>query len=90
MKNGSKSIIALFAGLAAGVALGILLAPEKGLVTREKLADSLKDLTDSLKEKAAQELENLTELKNKVVDNIKTKLKKEADEDILSDDLHAV
>jgi len=90
MKNGSKSIIALFAGLAAGVALGILLAPEKGSETREKLADSLKDLTDSLKEKAAQELENLTELKNKVVENIKTKLKKEADEDILSDDLHAV
>ncbi|TAE35245.1 MAG: YtxH domain-containing protein [Sphingobacteriales bacterium] len=88
MKNSSKSIIALFAGLAAGVALGILFAPEKGSETRDKLADSLKDLGDSLKEKAALELDNLTELKNKVVSTIKTKLK--SDEDDLSDDLHAV
>jgi gas vesicle protein len=88
MKNSSKSIIALFAGLAAGVALGILFAPEKGSETRDKLADSLKDLGDSLKEKASLELDNLTELKNKVVSTIKTKLK--SDEDDLSDDLHAV
>ncbi len=91
MKNGAKSLIALFTGLAAGVALGILFAPEKGSETRDKLADSLKDLGDSLKEKAAEELDNLSEFKNKVVNNIKTKLKTQEEEDVdFTNDVHAV
>ncbi len=90
MKNGAKSLIALFTGLAAGVALGILFAPEKGSETRDKLADSLKDLGDSLKEKAAEELDNLSEFKNKVVNNIKTKLKNEEDDVDFTNDVHAV
>ena len=75
MNDNSKVVIALLAGLAAGAALGLLFAPEKGSETRDKLSQSLKDLGDSIKDKAADEINNLTSLKDKVVDSIKSKLR---------------
>jgi len=74
MNDNTKVIVALLAGLAAGAALGILFAPDKGEETRDKLGDSLKKITDSIKETAATEIDNLRGLKDKVVDNIKTKM----------------
>ena len=75
MNDNSKVVIALLAGLAAGAALGLLFAPEKGTETRDKLTESLKNLGDSIKETAAAEIDNLVGLKDKVVENIKTKIK---------------
>jgi len=80
MNDNSKTILALLAGLAAGAALGILFAPDKGDDTRDKLTDSLKGLGDSLKETAGKEIETLLGLKEKLVDNIKTKIKGAEDE----------
>lgn len=88
MKDNSKTLIALLAGLAAGAAIGLLFAPEKGSDTRDKLSDSLKNLGDSIKEKAAEEIDNLTEFKDKVVSNIKSKLKTAEEEYV--DDVHNV
>ena len=76
MNDNSKVLIALLAGLAAGAAIGLLFAPEKGSETRDKLNQSLKDLGDSIKDKAAEEINNLTSLKDKVVDSIKDKMRK--------------
>jgi gas vesicle protein len=93
MKNSSKGLVALITGLAAGVALGLLFAPDKGTDTRDKLADSLKDLSDSIKEKASEEIDNLTDFKNKVVTNIKSKLKmseEKAETDDYTDEMHTV
>jgi gas vesicle protein len=75
MNDNTKVVVALLAGLAAGAALGILFAPEKGTETRDKLSESLKKLGDSIKETAATEIDNLVGLKDKVVENIKSKIK---------------
>ena len=80
MNDNSKVVIALLAGLAAGAALGLLFAPEKGSDTRDKLSQALKDLGDSNRDKAAEEIDNLTGLKDKVVDSIKSKLSDAEDE----------
>lgn len=88
MTDNTKTAIALLAGLAAGAALGLLFAPEKGSETRDKLSDSLKNLGDSIREKAAEEIDNLTELKEKIVNNIKTKVK-EAESDLERETEHA-
>jgi gas vesicle protein len=80
MKDNTKVIVALLAGIAAGAALGILFAPESGTETRDKLSESLKNLGDSIKETAAKEIDNLVGLKDKVVDNIKSKVKGAEDE----------
>ena len=74
MNDNTKVVVALLAGLAAGAALGILFAPDKGDETRDKLSESLKKLGDSIKETAATEIDNLVNLKDKVVDSIKTKI----------------
>ena len=84
MGKGS-TVVGLLAGLAAGTVLGILFAPEKGDETRDKLSQSLKDLGDSIKDKAADEINNLSSLKDKVVDSIKTKLRNVEEE--YSDDV---
>lgn len=75
MNDNSKVVVALLAGLAAGAALGILFAPDKGTDTRDKLGQSLKDFGDSIKDRAADEINNLSGLKDKVVNSIKGKLR---------------
>jgi len=85
MSDNSKVVVALLAGLAAGAALGILFAPGKGTETRDKLTESLKRLGDSIRETAANEIDNLVGLKDKVVDNFKSKLSNTEEE--LQDDL---
>jgi gas vesicle protein len=84
MNDNSKILAALIAGLAAGAAIGILFAPERGVETRDKLNDSLKNLGDSIKDRAADEIGNLSEFKDKVVESIKTKLRGAEEEYVAS------
>ncbi len=46
-----NSILALLAGAAIGVGLGILFAPDKGSKTRDKMKDGFDDLKDQAKSK---------------------------------------
>ena len=61
MKNTSKILIALGAGMAIGGVLGVLFAPDKGENTRNKIAESGKKLTDQFKRKVKEGKEKLEE-----------------------------
>jgi gas vesicle protein len=88
MNDNTKVVVALLAGLAAGAALGILFAPDAGNETRDKLSESLKNLGDSIKETAASEIDNLTGLKDKIINNFKAKIA-DAEEEFQDDAEHA-
>ena len=68
--------------------MGILFAPDKGDETRDKPSESLKNLSDSIKETAAAEIDSLVGFKDKVVENIKSKIKG-AEEEYQDDLEHA-
>jgi gas vesicle protein len=83
MSNNGNSIIALLAGAAIGVGLGILFAPEEGSKTREKIKQRL----DDLKEQAKSKLDFLDdETKEKLADK-KDELQEKV-ESFLSDSSH--
>jgi len=77
--NNGNGILALLAGAAIGVGLGILFAPDKGSKTREKIKDGFDDLKDGALSKW-NTLENETRKKfSKTKDELK-----ETVEDLLS------
>ncbi|MCS7019585.1 MAG: YtxH domain-containing protein [Cytophagales bacterium] len=58
MSNTGKTLLGFIAGAAAGMVVGMLFAPDKGINTRDKLSyrldkylDALKELLEALKEK---------------------------------------
>lgn len=57
--NTGKLIGALLLGAAIGGALGILFAPDKGSETRKKILSKGDDLTDALKQKLDDFIEEL-------------------------------
>lgn len=85
MNDTSKVVVALLAGLAAGTALGILFAPDKGTETRDKLNESLADLGDAIRERAEEQFDQINDLKDKIVSSLKTKINK--GEEIFEDEI---
>lgn len=64
MSTGSKIALGIIGAAAAGVVIGLLLAPEKGTEMRKKLKKTAGDWADNLTNlfhKGEEELENLKE-----------------------------
>ncbi|HEU5168138.1 MAG TPA: YtxH domain-containing protein [Chitinophagaceae bacterium] len=74
MKNTSKILIALGAGLAIGGVLGILFAPDKGSVTRHKIAEGSKKLADNFSRQIKSGKEKLQEKFSKMNDVMEEEL----------------
>ncbi|HEY5773928.1 MAG TPA: YtxH domain-containing protein [Chitinophagaceae bacterium] len=68
MKNTSKILIALGAGVAIGGVLGVLFAPDKGSVTRHKIAEGSKKLADNFNKEIRSGREKLQEEFSKMND----------------------
>lgn len=58
--NTGKVALGVLAGLATGAILGILFAPDKGSVTRKKIADKGRDSLDGIKTKYNSVIDNLS------------------------------
>lgn len=56
--NSGKILLGVLIGAAAGVLAGILIAPEKGSETREKLAEMGEEYLETVKDKFDEMLEN--------------------------------
>ncbi len=74
MKNTSKILIALGAGVAIGAVLGVLFAPDKGTVTRHKLAEGGKKFADDFNRKIKLGKEKLQEEFSKMNDVMEEEL----------------
>ena len=85
MNENGKVATALLAGLAAGAVIGFLFAPDKGSETRDKINESLSDLGDALKERAEEQFDQLSDLKEKLVSLVKSKISE--GEAILDDEI---
>jgi gas vesicle protein len=76
----SEGILALLAGAAIGVGIGMLFAPDKGSNTREKIKNGFDDLKENAKNKfstSEEEIKNkLAQSKEELKDTVDTLLSK--------------
>lgn len=69
MDKTTKTVLGILAAGAIGVAIGMLLAPDKGENTRKKIKNSLGDLDDKLDDF----LDNVQQKGTEIIDDLKAK-----------------
>lgn len=93
MNSNAKTILGVLAAGAAGVAVGMLLAPEKGEKTRNSIKDALCDLGDKIysfigesKERGEEAVEEIKQQAKNLKDDVKSRVEnsKDAAKDALS------
>ncbi len=66
MTKDEKAILALLAGSAIGLAIGILFAPDKGSETRNKISSSATKAMGNIKEKINEQFGKVNNIREKV------------------------
>jgi len=69
--NSGKILVGILASLAAGAAIGVLFAPEKGTLTRKKISDKKDEFSSELEQKFNLLLTGVTEKYDKVSNEVK-------------------
>jgi gas vesicle protein len=59
--SSGKVLLGVLAGVAAGALLGILFAPDKGVITRTKIVDKGEEYVDGLKEKFSEFVDQIAD-----------------------------
>jgi len=80
MKDKSRIIAALLIGAAAGAALGLLLAPEKGETLRGNIADNINDLVDSAKDAMMERARDIKKYSSGIYGKAKSKFEGAVDD----------
>ena len=80
MKNETKLIVGLLAGVAAIAAVGLLLSTDKGSDIKEELTDYLADIIKSVKSKAADTVDKVSDLTDSAIKTAKSAMQSKADE----------
>lgn len=63
MDNRGKILLGFLAGAAAGAIAGILLAPDKGQVTRKNITDATSKLSDNVNRQVQKSVDKISSLK---------------------------
>ena len=66
MSDSRKILTAVAVGAAAGLVAGLLIAPDKGSVTRRRIADTSKKVADNVMDFANAGVSTVTNLKKKL------------------------
>ena len=66
MTNAQKILTATLAGAAAGMIAGILIAPDKGSATRQRIADTTRKVSDNVKEFTNNAASTINGMKDKL------------------------
>ncbi len=67
MNDSFKTLLAFMGGIAAGAAIGILMAPDKGSETRKKILSRAKNLGDDFTGAAKDKYDDFVEWKNNLL-----------------------
>lgn len=83
MKDSSKTLFAFLAGAAAGAVIGLLMAPESGELTRDKLGRQADDLLSDLEDQwevGFQKIKELTDNAIAEADRLKNRAERAAND----------